>query len=196
MIQTRLFGVRVAFGAMAKVHHSSLLSTSQEHLTFGWADQKELADRIALFFSTHADSSYISHSELQSGRAIAPGQWHPDLVQIIRAEADKILQHHASDVPPKSIACAWLKNELVGIAFVSFAQQNTEKFATLDDLIVAPTVRGVGLGKQFIDWIAFSVKSFGNKRLFLESGKNNTKAHHFFEKMGFELTSVVMMRDL
>jgi GNAT superfamily N-acetyltransferase len=172
------------------------MSHSAADLSFCWADQPELAVQIGAFFSANADAHYISHSELQSGRAIAPGQWDPDLQQMIQAEAEHILQNNTLDGKNDAIACAWLKDQLVGIAFVGFAESKGQRFATLEDMIIAPTVRGMGLGQRFIDWIAASVKDYGVSRIFLESGKGNVDAHHFFEKVGFQLTSVVMMRDL
>jgi len=34
------------------------------------------------------------------------------------------------------------------------------------------------------------------RRLFLESGLQNERAHHFFEQEGFHAVSVIMMRSL
>jgi GNAT superfamily N-acetyltransferase len=47
-----------------------------------------------------------------------------------------------------------------------------------------------------LDWIAAEARAHGIRRLFLESGANNERAHAFFEREGFRPTSVVMMKSL
>ena len=100
---------------------------------------------------------------------------------MIHAQAQWILKQATHDGTTDGIACAWLEGKLVGIAFVSFRMDaHSGRFAVLDDLIVASTVRGTGIGQQFIEWIAQRVKGYGVKRLFLESGLVNAGAHVFF----------------
>ena len=168
-----------------------------DELRLGWADDPQLAAPIAEFFCAHADAEYISHSELQEARAIAPGVWNPDLRSIMHAQASKILARPAIDGTADAIACAWLDGELAGMALVSFGGSGEgRRFAVLDDMVVSPAVRGRGLGRQFIEWIAARAGEFGARRLFLESGVGNDSAHRFFERAGFRQTSIVMMRDL
>ena len=47
-----------------------------------------------------------------------------------------------------------------------------------------------------VDWIFNEALKEGIKRAFLESGKENHDAHHFFERNGFHQVSIVMMADL
>ncbi|MGS0741363.1 GNAT family N-acetyltransferase [Glaciimonas sp. GG7] len=171
--------------------------TTQTNLSIRWAEHPELAAQIADFFCAHADVNYISHMELQEGRAVALGKWHPKLWEVIHTEVSETLENPANDGFHDAIACAWLDEELVGIAFLGFNADKPDcRFAVLEDMIVSPTVRGRGIGQQFIDWLAAQIKAYGVQRLFLESGITNASAHHFFERTGFKQTSVVMMRDL
>ena len=154
-------------------------------------------DEITDFFCAHANADYISHSELQSGRALSPGVWSPDLRKIIRDQINDILEQETANSPAAKIVCAHLHGNLVGIAFVSFGGVlHGKKFGVLDDIIVAPTARGMQVGKQLLDWIVEHITSVGVSRLFLESGLANHNAHKFFEHHGFRQTSIVMMRDL
>ncbi len=47
-----------------------------------------------------------------------------------------------------------------------------------------------------LDWITAEAMRFGCARLFLESGVQNHRAHEFFEREGFAICSVVMMKPL
>ena len=90
-----------------------------------------------------------------------------------------------------------MDHALVAVAFVRFTTNSRKaRLAVLEDMIVAPGVRGMGVGKLFLEWLAERAKSCGAQRLFLESGQANDAAHHFFERAGFNQTSIVMMRDL
>jgi GNAT superfamily N-acetyltransferase len=173
------------------------MNHAEASLSIRWAEQSALAVQVADFFCAHANADYISHAELQSGRALAPGCWHPDVREMIHAQAQRILKQSTHDGTTDGIACAWLDGKLVGVAFVSFnTTAQNGPFAILEDLIVTSTVRGMGIGQQFIEWIAQRTKGYGIKRLFLESGLSNAGAHEFFARAGFQQTSIVMMRDL
>ena len=42
-------------------------------LAIAWCGDPGMADAITGFFVAHVDAAYISHQELQEGRALAPG---------------------------------------------------------------------------------------------------------------------------
>src|SRR5271169_4940818 len=52
----------------------------------GWCNDRGEVDRLAQFFARNVTQFYISHSELQFGRAVAPDRWIDDLVAKFRAE--------------------------------------------------------------------------------------------------------------
>ena len=159
-------------------------------------DQDATADEIADFFCAHANPDYISHAELQNGRAIAPGQWNPDLRQVIVAQVMTVLAQGDTETSKDKIVCAHFDGRLVGVAFLSFGGFKSKKFGVLDDVIVDPVARGKRVGTQLLEWIIRYMKTEGATRLYLKSGVANHKAHDFFEHQGFEQTSIVMMRDL
>ena len=47
-----------------------------------------------------------------------------------------------------------------------------------------------------LDRIAAEAQARNIRRLFLESGAHNSRAHNLFERSGFQVCSVVMMRSL
>jgi ribosomal protein S18 acetylase RimI-like enzyme len=169
----------------------------QTELNIAWCDDSGMADAIARFFVAHAPTSYISHSELQWGRAVTPDRWSDRLHAVIREEADEALARRA-DGTGRSVALARIGQELVGLAFVSFepAGAQTGPFAVLDDVIVSSAGRGQGVGQALLDWIVAESRRWKLARIFLESGADNARAHAFFERRGFRTTSIVMMLDL
>ena len=88
------------------------------------------------------------------------------------------------------------EGRLVGLAFVAFSRSARVPYATLEDLLIAPEERGRGSGKSFVEWIVDQCRSAGIRRLFLESGAGNHRAHDFFAREHFRQVSIVMMRDL
>jgi GNAT superfamily N-acetyltransferase len=158
-------------------------------ITVAWCRTPSRAGELATFFARNVGPDYISHAELQGGRALSPTEWRPNLVEILRAEIDTRLSCG-------TLAVAEEEGALLALAFVTFADEAPVPFVVIEDLIVAPDTRGRGVGKAMLDWIATEAQARGIRRLFLESGVDNERAHSFFEREGFRPTSVVMMREL
>ena len=57
-----------------------------ESLHISWCGDRGRANELANFFARNVDPEYISHSELQGRRAPWPGEWHPNLVQVVQDE--------------------------------------------------------------------------------------------------------------
>lgn len=160
-----------------------------------WCGDPAVAAPVAALFAAHAEPSYISHSELQFGQAITLGAWAKDLQERVHHLAER-----AAATPPDAIdgvRLATLTNagRLEGFAFVRFVSAPAP-YATLEDLLIVPDGRSRGRGARFVAWIVKECRSRGMRRLFLESGVLNHRAHDFFERQGFRQTSIVMMRDL
>ena len=163
-------------------------------ITITWCGTPSRASELADFFARHVGPEYISHSELQVGRALSPIEWRPNLRDVLRAEIEPRLAGTGPD--GKLVAVAEDGGGLAALAYVTFAGAAPVPFAIVEDLIVSPATRGRGVGKALLDWIAAEARARGIRRLFLESGVDNERAHAFFEREGFRPTSVVMMREL
>ena len=57
-----------------------------ESLSITWCDTPLRAPELADFFAGNVGPDYISHAELQGGRAPSPSAWRPDLRDVLRAE--------------------------------------------------------------------------------------------------------------
>jgi GNAT superfamily N-acetyltransferase len=170
-----------------------------ERLRIDWCRDPRRAEELAGFFARHVGPEYISHSELQGPRALSPDRWRDNLQEILRDEIGPRLAQTERGAPgPASqpILVAERDGAVVALAFVTFAATAGVPFAIVEDLIVAPAMRSGGIGKAVLDWIAAEARTRDIRRLFLESGVHNERAHHFFEQEGFQTVSVVMMRSL
>lgn len=166
-------------------------------LQMAWCHDPAQAQAIADLFLAQLGPRYISHSELQTQRAVAPGEWRADLPEVLRAQVrDTLAQpaHGATEL----IATAHAAGALAGIAFVSIdrARVASRAFATLDDLVVGASFQGSGTGRQLFDWVCAELRLRGIARLFLESGIDNRDAHRFFEARGCTPVSVTMLKEL
>lgn len=150
-----------------------------------------MANRAASLFIDEVDLSYISHSEIMYGRAATAATWAPGFADEIRAAA-----RAASDSATRRLATATSGDDLLGFAILELGLRQPIRFATLEDFFIARAGRGCGVGSKLLDWISDQCRAFGVGRLFLESGIRNEAAHAFFRNKGFEVASVVMLRDL
>ena len=173
------------------------INTPAPALTMAWCHDPAQSPAILALFMGQLSPHYISHGELQSPRAIAPGQWSPDLARSLACDIEACLA-----APPQAasyrIATAHQGDMLVGVAFVSLdeAQRAPTPFATLDDLVISPAVRGQGLGEALFGWVCAQLQAQGVQRLFLESGIDNQRAHRLFERLGCQPVSVTMIKEL
>lgn len=163
--------------------------------TVAWCRDPAIADAAAALFAAEADPAYISHGELQSGRAVGLATWAQDLDARIR-DAVRRAAAHAGEAAGLRFATVTEGGALVGFALVTLVPEAPQPYAVLDDLLIASAHRGFGLGDRVLAWLAEECRARGIARLFLESGRMNHRAHAFFQRHGFQPTSVVMMRDL
>jgi GNAT superfamily N-acetyltransferase len=159
-----------------------------------WCNDRDEIERLAAFFASNVTQTYISHSELQFGRAVAPDTWIVDLATQFKTEISERVP--CAPGAALRVASAHDGDELVGLAYVTFNTDVPIPFMIVEDIVVDRHRRGGGLGQQLLDWIFAEARHEGIKRGFLESGKDNHDAHHFFERNGFHQVSIVMMADL
>ena len=170
-----------------------------DNLRIAWSGEPRRAPELADFFAGNVGPEYISHSELQGPRALSPDRWAENLRELLRAELEPRLHDTGARAPAatsRPVAIVEADAGIAALALVTFAGGAPVPFAVIEDLVVAPAQRSRGIGKALMDWIAAEARARGLYRLFLESGKNNRRAHHFFEREGFETCSIVMMRSL
>ncbi|MBN2152088.1 MAG: GNAT family N-acetyltransferase [Candidatus Lokiarchaeota archaeon] len=162
-------------------------------ITIEIARDPRISKKIGHFFVDNVDPSYISHSELQIGRAISPTAWAPDIERMIAEEFEQIIKESIQD-GKKYILLATEADSLVGFALVETYVENG--FSVIPDMITKREKRGLGIGGKLLDWVDNDLKTRGIHRIFLESGLNNENAHEFFKKHHYKAVSKVFMKDL
>jgi ribosomal protein S18 acetylase RimI-like enzyme len=85
---------------------------------------------------------------------------------------------------------------LAAAAIVRWTVTPRVSFATIEDMAVDPAVRSSGLGAAMMTAIEDEARAHAMRWLFLESGKDNHRAHGFFERHGFHTVSHVFARKL
>ncbi|MDE5432152.1 GNAT family N-acetyltransferase [Elizabethkingia meningoseptica] len=136
------------------------------------------------FFINHKTNSYISHSEILSGRAESATEWSENFAEILATELEE------DDC--NLITMEDIHNQIIGIAILRIYK----KYLIIEDMIIDGNLRGLSLGKKLMDFIHNFATEQKIKALFLESGITNDKAHSFFEKNGFKKVSVTYTKIL
>ena len=154
-----------------------------------------LLERFTELFVSNADNTYISHGEVIDGRANNMNEWKGNIKEIMGGEFSMALHSDfdSSDIFTK-LAIARRDDAIIALALVQFYPQT--KIAILCDIVVDAPLRGQKIGEAMLGWIETEVKVWGTKFIFLESGKNNHSAHHFFEQAGFKGVSIVMAKEI
>lgn len=140
------------------------------------------------------EPSYISHSELQFGRAEGIGRWARNLPELLFKEFSERL--HQGPLAQQKVMVLEQDDRLLAVSLVTFNHDVPVNHAVIEDLIVQRSERGKGIGQAAMEWILRYAKSHGAKRVFLEAGLSNTDAHSFFERNNFHQVSLVMMATL
>lgn len=90
-----------------------------------------------------------------------------------------------------------IDNKIVGMVNIlyTFSTALGSKVAILEDLIIDKDHRGNGYGKKLVDFAIDDSRAHGCKRVTLLTDHTNNIAKEFYTKMGFESSSMVVMRN-
>jgi GNAT superfamily N-acetyltransferase len=128
---------------------------------------------------------------------------HPDIFKIPQNEdfAVSFFDELLSD-PATHIFIAEKDGEALGCILCKLVerQENPFTFVTryllVDQISVRPEAQGQGVGAALIKQAVTLAKELNVRRIQLDSWGFNTKAHSFFEKMGFEKFTHRFWRDV
>jgi len=167
-----------------------------------WLTDASRREELTALFLASVHPQYMSHGDLMEGRAVEPGRWSDDLATLHARElADLQLDGGAFSQPGVRVALAEGPSGLAGFALVASVAFDTGRpqplrYARLDDVVVAPGGRSLGTGAALVGWVESRLREVGIPRIFIESGIENTRAHAFFIRNGFAVTSLAMMKEL
>ena len=163
-----------------------------------WSEDDDPAE-LARFFAANVDPTYVSHGEVEDGRADADGAWVPDLEDVVTREISWASGPEGRSAGARvAVACSTDSDrELLGLALVRVVESSGRPtLAWLDDLVLERRARGSGLGRAMVGWVERELASLGVERVFLECGHANSGAQRFFDRMQFRPTSIVLSKRL
>ncbi len=168
------------------------MTLTQPEVIYAWDKSPETAKHAAefagQFIAQH--SSYISHGEIQTGLSDDGETWVHDL-------SERYAEDFTDLGEDRDLLVARLPHgPIVGFAIVAWEETARRRFAVLEDMAVQPDMRSAGVGAGLLSMVDKAVAQRGVDWLFLESGRNNVRAHGFFERHGFKEISHVFAKKL
>lgn len=112
------------------------------------------------------------------------------LERALKARRERIAQRLMDAGPTQLFLLAFLGGLPVGYAIAELDPQATIPTAFIDELYVAETQRGHGVGKRLLHEATRWAKKNQAKRLRLQAFAWNDSARHFYEAQGFHLWAV------
>lgn len=166
-------------------------------LVMQWCDRSTDPHSLAEFFVRHVTLDYVSHVEIQLGRARTDGTWSENLLPLLVEEFSSILSPQETRGNQFRAFSGFENDELVCMGIVAFrGQGGANAFAIIEDFIVHSEKRSAQLGSKALEWIETSIRELGITTLFLETGTANLLAQSFFRRRGFRPTSIVFHKEL
>ena len=148
-------------------------------------------DAVSIEEATAADLPSIGPllSELFEAMAGPPDSGSQHAVENCRAVMKDALHH---------MLVARVGNSVVG--FINFMTRRTIAHARpsglIDELIVAETYRGQGIGKELIAAATQKCLELGCDELEVSTERTNTRAREFYKKCGFDEDAVLLEKFL
>lgn len=157
-----------------------------------WTDAAADRAQAAAFFARviSLDTRYISHGEIQCGLSPDGTRWADDL--------DARFAEDLADPDPGAglLLMRSAGGAIVAAAIVEWVETPRVRFAVLADLAVDPALRSGGTGARMVAAIEAEARRRAMGWIFLESGKDNARAHAFFERHAFREISHVFGKRL
>jgi GNAT superfamily N-acetyltransferase len=88
------------------------------------------------------------------------------------------------------------QGQVVGMINLLFTESTAlgAKVAILEDMVIHPLHRGLGIGTQLIEYVIQEAKKLECKRITLLTDTHNHNAHSLYKKMGFVASSMQPFR--
>ena len=165
-----------------------------EQLSFKWIHDLSETEKLTKLFISNSKEDYISHGEIQEGRAYNENTWSNGILTILTSEFNDALKNEL--FYHSNIVAAYLSNNLVGFALVEYKNSPNDSYAVLSDIIVDKNYRNNNIGEKLIKWVLIQLNNNNIKSLFAESNINNHVAHQFLIKLGFKPISKVFKQNI
>ncbi|WP_321515860.1 GNAT family N-acetyltransferase [Marinifilum fragile] len=177
---------------VGKIPNDRLIDLGQ--LSCKWLNDLSETERLTTLFLNNSKNNYISHSEIQEGRAYNESTWSDDIRDILTTEFEEAIENGL--FYNANIAALYHNNLLVAFALVEFKSSPNGNFAILSDIIVDKDYRNNKIGENLLRWIITQLSTNDIKCIYAESNIQNDIAHNFLLENGFKSISKVFKQDL
>lgn len=146
-------------------------------------------EKCAAIFEASVSREYMALGDIYAGRVTNDLEWRSGLAQ-------KFIEDYRKS---KNAVCyvgirARTTDEVVGFLIVDIDAEKC--LAELYDIIVREDFRDKGVGAIALRWVEAELRLNGVRRIALESGAGNGKAHCFFERQGFRKLAVEFIKEI
>lgn len=95
-----------------------------------------------------------------------------------------------------SILVARRQDKIVGMVNLLYTVSTAlgERVAILEDMVVAPAIRGSGIGSQLIERAIEHARCNGCRRITLLTDQTNQAAQRFYARHGFKASAMIPLR--
>jgi hypothetical protein len=112
-------------------------------------------------------------------------------------DADYIAQMHRVFAGGGEMAVAVVDERVVAVTvFRSFENTHVGRRFYVDDLVTDEAARSTGAGRTMLRWLEAEAIARGGQDIDLESGTHRTRAHRFYFREGFFVTSFSFRKTL
>ena len=170
-----------------------------KNIGFIWSKSlSDVVDAINIFIDT-VDTSYISHGEVFDGRATDFNNWSSELSNVLYEEFSEAAENYFKEKETGHFLAMARVNEVnVGFALIEIKtiKNTNDTTLILHDIVIRKDHQSKSYGTKFLRWLISEGRKKNVNQVILESGINNHKAHGIFKSMGFEITSLVMKKEV
>ena len=165
---------------------------AKQAVTVDWCKNPTLAPRLMQFFVANTPADYSTFSG-KPPRILGYAAWstkHADNVSALteRTRAPEPMPGRNAELV---VTATRPDMSLVGLMVVSF-RHGSNPHVVLEDIVVEKGRRSEGVGEAIFQWVDEQARSLGLLSWYLETGTTNSRAHKFFERLGFKPRAVIM----
>ena len=150
-------------------------------LKINWFGNINRVDELVNIFLNNTGMEYITHIEIEEGRALSINEWSPNLKDILKEEL-------IIEMAKSKVVVAEEDNEIKGYALLKVEN----KTLIVEDIVVNQK----GIGTAIMEWIENEIKNRGIKRLMADIGIKNKRAQEFMKKLGYEAQTIVYVKNI
>lgn len=148
--------------------------------------------RVRAIFTACFTLAYVSHGEIQDGRATPAGHPLPQAADLLEREVVSSMEAFTEG----GLLVAEVGGEVIGFLATTL-HRGQVAFATCNDLCVLPDHRRSGVATELVNRALAALRSRNIRLVFAESALSNPGAHRLLvEALGFRPVSQVFLRCL